>query len=141
MALKIRLQRGGKTHAPRYRMVVAETSARRDGKFVEILGNYNPQARKNEKELDLNLERIDNWMKVGAKPTNKDRTIINRVRRTAVAEETPNADEASSDSAAEGEEKTPESAADKVAPEAEAGPTEAAAAPDSTEEAAEKRES
>ncbi len=81
MALKIRLQRGGKTHAPRYRLVVAEGSAPRDGKFVEILGSYNPQAKLEKDEYKLNLERIDYWMGVGAKPSDTVRTMINRIRR------------------------------------------------------------
>jgi len=86
MALKIRLQRGGKSHAPRYRLVVAEGSSPRDGKFVEILGNYNPQARKNERELDLKMDRIDYWINVGAKPSDTVRTMINRARREGLAE-------------------------------------------------------
>lgn len=79
------MQRGGKTHAPRYRLVVAESSSPRDGRFVEVLGNYNPQARKNEKELDLKLDRIDYWLSVGAKPSDTVRTMINRARREAPA--------------------------------------------------------
>ncbi|MGB0371610.1 MAG: 30S ribosomal protein S16 [Opitutales bacterium] len=81
MALKIRLQRGGTTHRPRYRVVVAEASARRDGRFVEIVGQYNPQARGQELELNLKLDRIDYWASVGAKPTDTARTLINRYRR------------------------------------------------------------
>ena len=81
MALKIRLQRGGTSHRPRYRVVVAEATARRDGRFVEILGQYNPQARGQEKELNLKLDRIDYWRSVGAKPTDTARTLINRYRR------------------------------------------------------------
>ncbi|MGB1128294.1 MAG: 30S ribosomal protein S16, partial [Opitutales bacterium] len=44
MALKIRLQRHGASHRPFYRMVVTEAAARRDGRFVEVLGTYEPQA-------------------------------------------------------------------------------------------------
>lgn len=89
MALKIRMQRGGKTHAPRYRVVVAESSSPRDGKFVEVLGNYNPQPRKNEKELDLKLDRIDYWLGVGAKPSDTVRSMINRARRDAPVADSP----------------------------------------------------
>ena len=86
MALKLRLQRGGNAHRPRYRVVVAEALARRDGRFVEILGQYNPQAKPTETELNLKLDRIDYWVSVGAKPTDTARTLINRYRRELPAE-------------------------------------------------------
>lgn len=87
MALKIRLQKGGRTHSPHYRMVVAESSARRDGKFVEVLGTYNPQAKNKYEELKLNLERVDYWVGVGAKPSDTCRTLVNRARREQPAGE------------------------------------------------------
>jgi small subunit ribosomal protein S16 len=86
MALRIRLQRGGSTHRPHYRMVVAESSARRDGRFVEIIGRYNPVAKKKEDELDLNLERIDYWMGVGAQPSDTARTLIKKYRKAQPAQ-------------------------------------------------------
>ena len=49
--IKIRLQRHGAKHAPFYRMVVARSQSRRDGKFIEVLGTYNPQAHTREEEL------------------------------------------------------------------------------------------
>jgi small subunit ribosomal protein S16 len=87
MALKIRLQRHGSSHAPFYRMVVAEALARRDGRFVEVVGTYNPQARKAVPEVDLKLDRIDYWVSVGAKPTDTARSLIRRARREASAPE------------------------------------------------------
>ena len=51
--IKIRLQRHGARHAPFYRMVVATSTARRDGKFIEVLGTYNPQAHARTEELKL----------------------------------------------------------------------------------------
>ncbi len=86
MALKIRLQRGGRTHTPHYRMVVAESAARRDGKFVEVLGTYEPKASRPENELKLKLDRVDYWIGVGAKPSDTCRTLINKVRRSQPAE-------------------------------------------------------
>ncbi|WP_269542363.1 30S ribosomal protein S16 [Cerasicoccus fimbriatus] len=85
MALKIRLQRHGSTHNPVYRIVVAEASNRRDGRHNEVLGNYAPCARGNDAELKLNLERVDYWVGVGAKPTDTARTLINRARRAEAA--------------------------------------------------------
>lgn len=98
MALKIRLQKGGRTHSPHYRMVVAESSARRDGKFVEVLGTYNPQAKRKEEELKLELDRVDHWVSMGAKPSDTARTLINRARREQPAEAAPETAEAPSES-------------------------------------------
>jgi len=85
MALKIRLQRHGSAHNPVYRIVVAESSNRRDGRHNEILGNYNPRARGQDAELKINLERVDYWTGVGAKPTDTARSLINRARRAEKA--------------------------------------------------------
>ncbi|NCG08800.1 MAG: 30S ribosomal protein S16 [Verrucomicrobia bacterium] len=81
MALKIRLQRHGASHRPFYRMVVTEAAARRDGRFVEVLGTYEPQANKPENQLLLKLERIDYWKSVGAKPSDTAASLIRRARR------------------------------------------------------------
>jgi len=86
MALKIRLQRKGTRHAPVYRMVVAESTATRDGRFVEILGTYAPQARGQDKETVLDLARIDYWIGVGAIPTETAKDLIRKVRRETPAE-------------------------------------------------------
>ena len=83
MALKIRLQRHGASHKPSYRMVVTETAARRDGRFVEILGTYNPQAVRKEDELRLKLDRVDHWTSVGAKASDTAASLIRRARREA----------------------------------------------------------
>ena len=70
MALKIRLARGGAKKRPFYRIVVAEASAPRDGRFVERLGSYNPMLKAGHSErLVLNQERAQYWMSKGAKPT------------------------------------------------------------------------
>ena len=72
MALKIRLARGGAKKRPYYRIVVAEASAPRDGRFVERLGSYNPMVPKDHPErLTLDGERATYWMSKGAKPTER----------------------------------------------------------------------
>ena len=81
MALRIRLQRHGASHAPVYRMVVTESSHRRDGRHAEVIGNYNPKARGQASELNLKLDRVDYWLSVGAQPSDTARTLINRFRR------------------------------------------------------------
>jgi small subunit ribosomal protein S16 len=72
MALKIRLARGGSKKRPFYRIVVAEVTAPRDGRFIERLGTYNPiLPREHEERVRLNTERIQHWLSVGAKPTDR----------------------------------------------------------------------
>lgn len=85
MALKIRLQRHGTSHRPFYRMVVTEANARRDGRFVEVLGTYEPQASRVEDEINLKLDRIDYWKSVGAKATDTAASLIRRVNRDSNA--------------------------------------------------------
>ncbi|MEM1223715.1 MAG: 30S ribosomal protein S16 [Verrucomicrobiota bacterium] len=87
MALKIRLQRHGASHRPFYRVVVTEASARRDGRFVEVLGTYEPQATGKSSELNLQLDRIDYWKSVGAKATDTVASLIRKARREAPAED------------------------------------------------------
>ncbi len=85
MALKIRLQRHGASHRPFYRMVVAEALARRDGRFVEVLGTYEPQAKRPEDEINVKLDRVDYWKSVGAKATDTAASLIRKARRGAPA--------------------------------------------------------
>jgi small subunit ribosomal protein S16 len=67
MAVKIRLTRVGAKGKPIYRLVVADSESPRDGKFLEIVGNYNPNP--NPAEVILKEERIRQWLAKGAKPT------------------------------------------------------------------------
>lgn len=72
MALKIRLARGGAKKRPFYRIVVAEASSPRDGRFVEKVGTYNPLLPHDHAErIVLNTERIKHWLSVGAKPSDR----------------------------------------------------------------------
>lgn len=84
MALKIRLQRQGRIHHPSYKVVVAESTNRRDGKYVEKLGTYEPQARGNATRLALDIDRADYWMSVGAKATETAAHLIKEARKGAV---------------------------------------------------------
>lgn len=67
MAVKIRLARHGAKKAPYYRVVVADGRARRDGRFIEIVGRYNPRTQPSTVELDV--EKVEAWMAKGAQPT------------------------------------------------------------------------
>ena len=72
MALKIRLTRGGAKKRPIYRIVIAEATSPRDGRFIERVGTYNPMVAKEHPErLTLNTERIKHWLAVGAQPTDR----------------------------------------------------------------------
>lgn len=83
MALKIRLSRIGSTHNPIYHVVIAEARSRRDGAATEILGTYNPRAKKDG--LSLKLDRADYWLSKGAKPTDTVHSLIKTARKAAVA--------------------------------------------------------
>ena len=67
LAVKIRLARHGAKKAPFYRVVVSDGRARRDGRFIEIVGRYNPRTSPSTVELDL--EKVDAWIAKGAQPT------------------------------------------------------------------------
>ena len=72
MALSIRLARGGAKKRPYYRIVVADSRAPRDGRFIEKLGTYNPLLAKDSPErVKLDAERIGHWLSVGAQPSDR----------------------------------------------------------------------
>jgi len=83
MALKIRLQRHGSVHNPMYRVVVAESTARRNGRFVENLGSYNPKASGKTAEVDIKMDRVSYWMSVGAKPSETVNALIKKEKAKA----------------------------------------------------------
>ncbi len=85
MALKIRLQRHGSTHNPMYRVVVAESTARRDGKFVETIGSYNPSPKGKEVAFKIDVERANYWLSVGAQPTDTAKSLIKKANAAANA--------------------------------------------------------
>ena len=76
MAVRIRLRRVGRKKQPTYRIVVADSRMARDGKFIEILGQYAP--RSTEVALNLKEERVHHWLDKGALPTDTVRSILRR---------------------------------------------------------------
>ena len=76
MAVAIRLRRMGRTKSPTYRIVVADSRSPRDGKFIEILGQYAP--RTGEQALNLNIERANYWLDVGAQPSDTVRSLLRK---------------------------------------------------------------
>ncbi len=72
MALKIRLARGGAKKRPYYRIVIAEATAPRDGRFIERIGSYNPILPKDSADrVVLDEARVKHWLSVGAQPTDR----------------------------------------------------------------------
>ncbi|MEZ4464551.1 MAG: 30S ribosomal protein S16 [bacterium] len=82
MAVSIRLQRFGAKKRPFYRMVAADSRAKRDGRFLEQLGTYDPRATP---AIRFNMERLEYWLSVGAQPTDTAASLIRRHRRTTPA--------------------------------------------------------
>ena len=87
MAVKIRLARHGAKKAPFYRVVVADGRARRDGRFIEIVGRYNPRTEPSTVEVDL--EKVDAWLAKGAQPTEAAGKIIAIARGEKTVPEKP----------------------------------------------------
>lgn len=72
MAIAIRLARGGAKKRPYYRIVVADTRAPRDGRYIERVGSYNPMlAKDDEKRVLFTEDRVKHWLGQGAKPTDR----------------------------------------------------------------------
>ena len=74
MAVKIRLTRLGDKKAPFYRVVVADSRSPRDGKFIEVIGTYNPLT--NPAEIKIDNEKAQKWLKNGAQPTETAKSIL-----------------------------------------------------------------
>ena len=74
--VKIRLTRGGAKKKPFYRIVVADSRAARDGKFIEILGTYDPL--KDPAEVKINEEKAKKWISDGAKPIDTVRALFKK---------------------------------------------------------------
>ncbi len=75
--VRIRLRRQGKRNQPSYRIVVADARAPRDGRFIEIIGFYNP--RTDPPTMKVNEERARYWLSVGAQPTEPVARILRKV--------------------------------------------------------------
>ena len=81
MALRIRLARLGAKKKPFYRLVVADSKAKRDGAFLEIVGYYDPNP--DPFTLEINAPLLDSWLKKGAEPTETVRSLIRKKKALA----------------------------------------------------------
>ncbi|MGH7654713.1 MAG: 30S ribosomal protein S16 [Gemmatimonadaceae bacterium] len=86
MAVKIRLRRTGRKRAPTYRIVVADSRSPREGKFIEIIGQYAP--RSGEAALNLDIARANYWMDNGAQPSDTVRSLLRKAGVLKVRHET-----------------------------------------------------
>jgi small subunit ribosomal protein S16 len=83
MAVSIRLRREGAKNRPYYKVVVADSRSPRDGKFIEIIGTYDP--KKPDHNSTLKLDRIEHWMSKGAQPSDTVRSLIKKNRNQTAA--------------------------------------------------------
>ena len=74
--VSIRLARGGSKRRPFYHVVVSDSRSPRDGRYIERLGFFNPQARGQEEALRLDSNRIDYWVSQGAQPSDRVSSLI-----------------------------------------------------------------
>ncbi len=76
MAVVIRLARFGSIHAPKYRVTVADKRFCRDGRFLEVIGQFNPNPRGKEVGLNIDVVKAKEWIKKGAQPTPTVKKLI-----------------------------------------------------------------
>jgi small subunit ribosomal protein S16 len=78
--VRIRLRRVGSTHQPHYRVIIADKESPRDGRFIEIVGHYNP--RTNPATIFFQEDRIYHWLSVGAQPSESVKKLFKTVNLT-----------------------------------------------------------
>src|SRR2546421_10033464 len=83
MAVSIRLRREGSLNRPYYKVVVTDSRSPRDGKFIEIVGTYDP--KKTGHNSTLKLDRIDHWLSKGAQPSDTVRSLIKKNKNPEAA--------------------------------------------------------
>jgi small subunit ribosomal protein S16 len=81
MSVKLRLTRAGAKKAPFYHIIATDERAKRDGAYIEQLGSYDP--KREPAVVNLNQERVDYWLKVGAQPSATVASILKRAAKVA----------------------------------------------------------
>lgn len=89
MAVAIRLRREGTKNRAYYKVVVADQRSPRDGKFIEIIGTYDPLDKANRSTVDV--DRADYWIKCGARPSDTVKSIIKKARTATLLADKANA--------------------------------------------------
>ena len=82
MAVSIRLRREGAKNRPYYKVVVADSRSPRDGKFIEIIGTYDP--KKPGENSTLKVDRVEHWIARGAQPSDTVRSLLKKSKARAV---------------------------------------------------------
>ena len=138
MAVAIRLRREGALNRPYFKVVVADKRSPRDGKFIEIVGTYDPKKRGNNSTLKL--DRVEYWISQGAQPSDTVRSLIKKNKNPEAAAKKAAATEAKKAAKPKAAAKTEEVpvAAEAAAPEAPAAPAAEAPAPPAETPAPEK---
>lgn len=122
MSLKIRLSRGGAKKRPYYRIVVAESSAARDGKFIEKIGTFNPLLAKDSAErVKLEVERAKYWLSHGATPSDR---VARFLDAAGLMKRTPSNNPKKGEPGAKAKERAEAAEKAKAAAEAAAAPAE-----------------
>lgn len=80
MAVRIRMKKMGRKHRPFFRICVMDSRVQRDGKAIEEVGHYDPMVMDKARRVNLNMERVDYWLSVGAQPSEKVNALIRKVR-------------------------------------------------------------
>jgi small subunit ribosomal protein S16 len=78
MATRIRLRRVGRKKVPLYRIVIAEQTAPRDGRFIDVIGTYDPKGKTAADKVQLDLDKAKDWVKRGATPTETVAVILTK---------------------------------------------------------------
>jgi small subunit ribosomal protein S16 len=83
--VSIRLSRAGAKKRPFYHLVVTDSRNRRDGRYIERLGFFNPVGKENEENIRIDLDRVDYWIGEGAKPSDRVASLLKAQRKTVSA--------------------------------------------------------
>ena len=86
MAVRIRMKRLGRKHRPFYRIAVMDSRSARNSKSIEDVGTYDPMVRDKSQRVTLDMDRIDYWMSVGAKPSDNVAVLIKKVKTNTFGE-------------------------------------------------------
>ena len=108
MAVAIRLRREGAKNRPYYRVVVADSRSPRDGKFIEIIGTYDP--KQTGQNSSFSVERAEYWISKGAQPSDTVRSLIKKQKKVVTAEPASEPEQESSEPAESGSSPSTETA-------------------------------
>lgn len=84
MAVKLRMRQLGRKNFSTYRIIATDSRERRDGRYLESLGWYNPHETEPEKHLFVDAERVQHWLGVGAQMTEKTQALISKAAPTVI---------------------------------------------------------